>query len=214
MIKIYGTAISNYHNTAKLALIEKGVEFDEIDQFPGQDEKILAASPMGKVPWIEVDGKPLSEVNVIFDYLEDTCPNPPMYPQVPWERAKAKEIIRVVELYCDAAARRHISTVYFGADVDQTAFDEVRPALENGLRAFKQLARFSPYVAGSDFGFADIATFFQLQFTNLHTRKIYDWDFIAEDSALSDYFAMLSERPSLREVNGVMQAAMTKVLPQ
>ena len=213
-MKLYGTVVSNYHNSVKLALIEKGIEFEEIDQFPGQDEKILAVSPMGKVPWIEVDGKCLSEVNVIFDYLEETKPNPSLYPGDAWSRAKAKEIIRVVELYCDAAARRHIGTVYFGAEVDPVAFEQAKPALENGLRAFKQLASYAPYVAGNEFGYADIATFFQLQFTNLHTRKIYDWDIVAEDQALSDYFAMMSERPSIQQVNGVMQAAMAKMLPQ
>ena len=98
MIKLYGVTISNYYNTAKLALVEKGLAFEEVSMMPSQEPDVLAASPMGKVPYIECEGRTLSETNVIFDYLEDIQPQPALYPADPWARAKAKEIIRTVEL--------------------------------------------------------------------------------------------------------------------
>ena len=61
--------------------------------------------------------------------------------------------------------------VYFGAPVDQTVYEQVRPDLDKGLRALKQLVRFAPYIAGDTFTFADITAYFQLRFTNLHTTK-------------------------------------------
>ena len=73
-IKLYGVSISNYFSTAKVALLEKNIDFEEIAKFPGDDPEVLALSPMGKVPYLEVDGKALSETNVIFDYLEDKYP--------------------------------------------------------------------------------------------------------------------------------------------
>ena len=130
MIKIYGTTLSNYYSTAKAALVEKGLAFEEVSIMPSQDPEVLAKSPMGKVPYIEVEGTTLTETNVIFDYLEDIQPQPALYPSDPWARAKAKEIIRFVELYLDAPARRHVPTVYFGAPVDQAAYDAARPLLE------------------------------------------------------------------------------------
>ena len=147
MIKLYGTTLSNYFSTAKAAFVEKNVPFEEVSIMPSQEPEVLALSPMGKVPYIEVDGTPLSETNVIFDYLEDIQPQPALYPGDPWARAKTKEIIRFVELYLDTPARRHLPTVYFGAPVDQTAYEHVRPELEKGLQAFKRLARFAPYIA-------------------------------------------------------------------
>ena len=60
---------------------------------------------MGKVPFIETDHGVLTEVNVIFDYLEDIAPSPALYPKDAWERAKAKEIGRISELYIDGASR-------------------------------------------------------------------------------------------------------------
>ena len=50
MIKLYGVTISNYYNTAKLALVGKGLAFEEVSMMPSQEPDVLAASPMGKVP--------------------------------------------------------------------------------------------------------------------------------------------------------------------
>ena len=214
MIKLYGVTISNYYNTAKLALVEKGLAFEEVSMMPSQEPDVLAASPMGKVPYIECEGGTLSETNVIFDYLEDIQPQPALYPADPWARAKAKEIIRTVELYLDLPARRHLGTIYFGSPVDPIAFDEVRPALEKGLRALEQLSSFEPYIAGEAFTFADIAAYFQLRFTNLHTMKVYDWDVTGAMPGLRAYLDLIAERPSVDVVDSVAQKALDAFLPQ
>ena len=208
MIKLHGIGVSNYYNTAKLAFIEKGVEFEEVDVFPSDKPEVLAASPVGKVPWIEVDGENLSEVNAIFDYLEDINPEPALYPSDPFARAKVKELIRILELYIDLPARRHIAAVYFGASVDPVAFEEARPAIEKGLSALKQRAKFGPYIAGKEFTFADITAYFQLGFTNMHTQAIYDCDITETMPELGEYLTMLGKRESVTAVAGAMQKAM------
>ncbi len=205
MIKLYGPSISNYFSTAKAALIEKGLPFEEVAVFPGQDENMLGLNPMGKVPVIEVDGKLLSETNVIFDYCEDIKREPALYPADPWARAKVKELIRVVELYLDAPARRHIAAVYFGAAVDPATATAVKPELDKGVRTLKTLARFGPYIAGDTFTFADIAAYFQIRFANLHADKVYAWDIRDDVPGLGAYLDMLGERDSIKAVDAIMQ---------
>ena len=214
MIKLYGINLSNYFSTAKAAFVEKNVPFEEVSIMPSQEPEVLALSPMGKVPYIEVEGTPLSETNVIFDYLEDIQPQPALYPSDPWAKAKTKEIIRVVELYLDTPARRHLPSVYFGAPVNQTVYEQARPDLDKGLRALTQLARFAPYIAGDTFTFADITAYFQLRFTNLHTTKIYDWDITDSLPGLGAYLDMLGQRPSIKTVDSVMQDALAGFLPK
>lgn len=208
MIKLYGTPISNYFSTAKLAFVEKGVPFEEVTVMPSQEPEVLAGSPMGKVPYIEVDGATLTETNVIFDYLEDVQPQPALYPSDPWAKGKVKELVRYVELYADTPARRHLPAVYFGKPVEPYEYEHVRPALEQGLAALKRLARFAPYIAGDTFTFADVTAFFQLRFTNMHTAKVYDWDIGDALPGLGAYLEMLSERPAVKAVNTAMQDAM------
>ena len=57
MLKLHGFPSSNYYNVAKLALLEKGIEFEEILCFVGAGEEYnpeyLDKSPMGKVPALE-----------------------------------------------------------------------------------------------------------------------------------------------------------------
>ena len=206
MVKLHGVSISNYFSSAKAAFLEKNVPFEEVTVFPSQNETVLAVSRMGKVPWIEVDDEILTETNVIYDYLEDISPEPRLYPIDPWKRAKVKELIRVIELYFDTPARRHIGAVYFGQGIDPSAKEQVRPAIENGLRALNHLALFSPYIAGDTFTFADITAYFMLNFTQMHTTKIYDWDMIGDTPALRDYIDFIGERESLKELTANMQA--------
>ena len=57
MYKLYGFRVSNYYNMVKLPLLEKGIDFEEVDTMPSADEDFLQKSPMGKVPCLEFDGK-------------------------------------------------------------------------------------------------------------------------------------------------------------
>jgi glutathione S-transferase len=211
LIKLYGVAISNYFSAAKAAFIEKQIPFEEIKVFPSQKPEVLAESHMGKVPWIDVDGEILTELNVIFDYLEDSQLKFPMYPSDPFERAKVKELIRIVELYIDAPARRHVGATYFGAPVEPTAFKEVRPVVENGLRALLKVAKFDPYIAGENFTFADIAAYFHINFAQMNMVKIYDWDMVSDTTPLADYLQLVGKRPSVKETNRIMQLEFRKM---
>ena len=75
MLKLCGFHISNYHNKVRLALLEKGVPFEEdASVFPSQKDEYRERSPMGKVPYLEVNGALLRESAVICEYLEDAYP--------------------------------------------------------------------------------------------------------------------------------------------
>ena len=70
MLKLCGFHISNYHNKVRIALLEKGVPFEEDPSCrPCQEDEFLARTPMGKVPFLELDGTTLAESQVICEYL-------------------------------------------------------------------------------------------------------------------------------------------------
>ena len=53
MIVLCGFSLSNYYNKVKLALLEKGVPFtEETVMTRSQDEAVLTATPLGKIPFI------------------------------------------------------------------------------------------------------------------------------------------------------------------
>lgn len=78
MIQLHGSAVSNYDNKVKLALLEKNVPFTEAHQGTrSTDEAVLAASPLAKIPYVATDQGSLSESQAILEWLEDAFAQPP-----------------------------------------------------------------------------------------------------------------------------------------
>ena len=71
MLKLLGFPASNYYNMVKMALMEKGAEYEDVRVYSGSSEEFLARSAMGKVPALETPQGFLSETSVILDYIED-----------------------------------------------------------------------------------------------------------------------------------------------
>ncbi len=203
MLRLCGFHISNYFNKARIALLEKGVAH-EIDagRRPSQDEGFLALSPMGKVPFLELDGGvTISESQVICEYLEDAYPQKPLYPRDPLARAKVRELVTVLDLHVELVARRLYREAFFGGKVSDDAKQAAEKELGKGLRALAQLARFDPFIAGKELTLADCSAFVHLPLVTLTTKIIYGRDFLEALPRVKPYLKMLGERPAFRTVN-------------
>lgn len=214
MLKLHGFSVSNYTNMVKQCLLEKGIEFEQLNARPSQQSDFLAISPMGKVPCLETADGFLVETAVILDYLEDTHPEPPMYPVQALERARAKEIMHVTELYVELVARRHLAATFFGAERSEEAYVEVRPQVEKGLRALLQLADFGPFVMRSGFGNADIFVYYSIQAASQILKRVYDWDIMAENPGLAAHAAAMEERDLTRRVVADHKESMVELMAQ
>ena len=214
MLKLHGVSISNYVTMVKQCLIEKGIEFEQLDDPPSQEDDFLAMSPMGKIPCLETPDGFLVETSAIIDYLEDVYPTPAMYPADAFARAKAREIMHVTELYIELAARRHLGATFFGADRSEDAMVEVRPQVEKGLRAFAQLANFGPFVMGSEFGNADIFAYHSFRLASLILQLTYDWDIATEVPGFADFVVAMDERDSTKSVVADNDKALAALMKQ
>ena len=68
MITLCGFAVSNYFNKVKLAMLEKRVWFDvERVKTGSTDPAVLAASPLGKIPYLKTDNGSLCESQVTLE---------------------------------------------------------------------------------------------------------------------------------------------------
>jgi len=209
MLKLCGFHISNYHNKVRLALLEKGVPFEEdANCRPSQKDEWLARSPVGKVPIIEVDGVTLAESQVICEYLEDAYPQVPLYPKEPLARAKVRELITVMELHMELVARRMYGALFFGGQMSEATKQEVERDLAKGVRAFTALAKFDPYLAGSTFTLADCAAFASLPLISMASKAAFGKDAFESLPQVKPYLKMLGERPHFRRVNDDRKAAL------
>ena len=216
MLKLCGVHLSNYHNKVRIVLLEKGVPFEEdATCAPSQDETLLARTPLGKVPFLELDGgRRLAESDVIIEYLEDTYPQKRLLPKDPFERAKVRELTKFIELHVELAARRLYGELFFKRPpISEESKAAVGKELTKGVRALKQLVKFDPYIAGKELSVADCAAFVHLPIVSIVGRNGFGRDFLDEIPQVKPYLKMLGERPAFRRVaedRKAVQAALAK----
>ena len=207
MLKLCGFPISNYYNKVRIALLEKGIAFeDHANVKPSQDESYLAKSPMGKVPYVEVDGTRLCESEVILEYLEEAYPHKPLLPKEPLARAKVRELVAVMELHMELVARRLYGAL-FGQTISEGTKNSVEKDLPKGIKAFKALAKFDPYVAGKELTLADCAAAVHIPLISLATKVVCGRDFLEEVPQVKPYLKMIGERPAFAKVIADRRAA-------
>lgn len=212
MITLCGSTISNYYNKVKMVLLEKGIPFTEEKVGTGsQDEAVLAATPLGKVPFLRTPQGAMCESQVIVDYLEATHPQPALVPADPWQAAKVRELITFIELYLELVARQLYYKAFFGGELGQHEQAQIHKQLQKNITAFKRLAKFSPYVAGDTFTMADCAAFASLPLVGMATKAIYGEDMLAANGIdMKAYLATVGTRPSAMKVSADRKADQQK----
>jgi glutathione S-transferase len=198
MLTLCGFSASNYYNKVKLALLEKGVPFEEELAWVGQTD--TAASPLGKVPYLKTDEGTLCESTVMLEYIEAKYPQHPLMPADPFAAAKVRELLRFLELHLELVARNLYPQAFFGGTVSDAAKEKTGQQLEKNVAAFAKLAKFSPYIAGDSFTLADCAAVVHLPLVSAATKIIYGRDYLAE-LPVRDYLKRLGERPTVQRIN-------------
>ncbi len=99
------------------ALMHKGIAFDSVTVDLGAGEQLaaehLARNPLGRVPalFLPERGACLAESVAILEYLEETHPEPRLYPTDPWRRARTRQLVEYVNsgiqpMQCPACVNR------------------------------------------------------------------------------------------------------------
>ncbi|MDP5032949.1 MAG: glutathione S-transferase [Paraglaciecola sp.] len=200
MLTLHGFDVSNYFNMIKLALAYKDVEYTKNTVYPNQSSDFLRLSPMGKVPALETHQGTLCETNVILEYLEETFPLPALYPAEPFAKSKVKELVKMCELYLELPARRCHPEVFFGQVVSDATKKEVKRALYKGMEGLARTAKFSPYIAGSEFSAADIMFLYSADLASVVAKKCFDFDLLALAPGAHELMALLTENPHVQKI--------------
>jgi glutathione S-transferase len=208
MITLCGLVMSNYYNKVKLALLEKGIPFDE-EMVPtgSREEAVLAASPLAKIPFIRTPQGTLCESEAIVQYLEDAFPAVPLLPADPWSRAKVRELTTYIDLHLELVVREIYPQAFFGGTVSEEVKASVRKRLTRHIAAFQRLARFAPFVAGETFTSADCAAFVSLPLVGMATKAVLG-EVLLQAAGIDwkAYVQQVGERPSAQRVNADRKA--------
>jgi glutathione S-transferase len=213
MLVLCGFSLSNYYNKVKMALLEKGVPFtEEAVKTGSKDEAILAATPLGKIPFIRTAQGTLCESQAILEYLETRYPEPALMPADPWQAAKVRELIVFIDLHLELVTRELYPKAFFGGSISDANAARIRALLEKNIAGFKRLARFEPYVAGAVFTQADCAAWVSLPLVGLATKIVYGTDVLAACGVdWKSYSKLIADRPSAQKVTADRKADQEKL---
>jgi glutathione S-transferase len=199
MLTLCGFSASNYYNKVKLALLEKDVAFEEKQVWTDRSPALLEKSPLGKVPFFEIDGKVLFESQVMLDYVESAYPQKPLIPADPYEAARNRQLIQFMELHLELVARELYFEAFFGGKIADDVKVRVQKQLKRNIAAFGRIANFSPYISGSEFTMADCAATVHLPLIGMATKAIYGEDMMAA-YPVRDYMKLVGERATVKKV--------------
>ncbi|MDZ5604857.1 glutathione S-transferase [Pseudomonas sp. RP23018S] len=208
MLKLHGFPVSNYYNMVKLALLEKGVPFEEVLFFPGQDSGSLSVSPRGKVPALETEQGFLSETSAILDYIERTQSGTPLLPSEPFAQAKVHELMKEIELYIELPARTCYAEAFFGMPVEPLVKEKARSELLAGFATVERNGQFAPYLAGAQLSLADVMFAFSVDLAVAAAKKVLNLDLLADFPKAAALLAKLGEHPHLAKIQADKDAAM------
>jgi len=211
MLTLCGFAASNYYNKVRLALMEKGVPFNERLVWTDRSAALMEQSPLGKIPYFEIDGAVLCESQVMLDYVEAAYPAHPLLPSDPLAAAKIRELTQFIELHLELVARELYKEAFFGGKVSDDVKNNVRKLLTRNAAALGKLVKFSPYLAGATFTMADCAGAVHLPIVSMASKAIYGEDVLAA-YPVRDYLKLLGERVTVQKVNEDRKANMVEML--
>ncbi|MFT6834527.1 MAG: RNA polymerase-associated protein [Francisellaceae bacterium] len=104
-----------YSHRIRIMLAEKGVHFDVIDvDFNDKPDALLELNPYGTVPTLMDRDLVAYESDVIFEYLEERFPHPPLLTVFPVERAQSRFLAKRI----DQDWSRYLVAALFGKTED------------------------------------------------------------------------------------------------
>jgi glutathione S-transferase len=212
VLTLYEHPLSAYAMKAKIALLEKGLEFQAIvpeGMASGTaGGAFVEASPRAEIPAL-IDGDvKVFDSTIILEYLEDKWPNPPLLPQGAAERAR----VRMIEDVMDGLYEPNNWGV-----MEVTRFKRASGALGDKLVGYAksnidQLQHWldgqlggKPWFNGDSFGWGDIAC---APYINRSAANGYA---PAAGSQLAAWFTRVNQRPSVAKVIAQMREVLANL---
>jgi glutathione S-transferase len=96
--RLWSWNLSPFAGKVRVAFAEKGVPVELLEIHPvKRPPRLRELNPTNRVPVLEVGDVAIRESSAICDWLEDTHPDPSLWPADPAERAAARGMLRWVD---------------------------------------------------------------------------------------------------------------------
>ena len=189
---------SPYARKARVALIEKGIEFETIVENPWlPDTRISGMNPLGKIPALVLDdGSVIHDSKVIVEYLETLNVPPALIPSSSDLRSAHKQIEAIADGISDAVVLIRLEGTRPAAKQSADWVGRQRRKIEAGVAELSRLLGEREWFTEAGFGLGDVTTGCTLGFLDFRFPE-FDWRPSAPN--LEQLFARLSARSSFAQ---------------
>jgi glutathione S-transferase len=203
MRTLYHLWLSPFARKVRIALREKNLACDlKVEKVWERREDFLALNPAGTVPVLVDDtGAVICDSSVICEYLDEAYPEIGLLPGGPAERAEARRLAAWFDqrfarevsdnLYREKMLKRFLGLGEPNSSAVRAGYANIRYHLDY----IGWLAERRRFLAGDQFGLADIAAAAQL--STLDYIGDVPWD---EHEGAKQWYARIKSRPSFRPI--------------
>ncbi len=199
---LYSGPLSMFGAKAQIAALEKGAAFElvmvpfDFDRlYSPKHDAVLRINPKRQVPVLVHEGLEIFDSTQIFEYLEDLCPAPPLWPRERAARARA----RLLELQSDEVYFPHVIQL-MGLQRELQG-DKAQAAIAACTAYYRRMdaqLQDREWLAG-DYGYADIAFYMAALFGERQGAAL-----LGETPRLLDWRVRMTARPPVAQVAGAM----------
>jgi glutathione S-transferase len=197
-MKLIASLTSPYARKVRVALAEKKIEYDLIEESPWAAETTVPTyNPLGKVPvFVLDDGTTLFDSRVIVEYLDTVSPVSRLIPEPNRQRIGVRRWEALADGICDAAVAIVLETKRAARQQDKHWLERQRGKVDLGLQELARELGDKGWCNGEAYSLADIATGCALGYLDLRHPGI-DWRGAYPN--LVRLAQKLSKRPSFAE---------------
>jgi glutathione S-transferase len=175
-MKLIGSLTSPYVRKVRIALIEKNLAYEFINDSPwAADTGVAEYNPLGKVPALVTDdGVALFDSNILLEHIELVTPAPALLERDPHAALQQKQLVALADGIMEAG----IAILLEGRRPAEKQHAEwvarQRGKIERGLAAMERHAQGRAWLHGSAFSAADIAAGCMLFWLDFRMPE-FDW---------------------------------------
>ena len=183
-------------------LAEKKIEVELVEEKPWERRMdFLRMNPAARVPVLKIGDLVLSDSGAIFEYIEETCPEPPLLPRTPAARAEARRLAAWFDDKFHDEVTANLLYERVNKKLAKTGYPESEK-IKAGSRNIKYhldyigwLTDHRRWLAGDELSIADFAAAAHL--SCLDYVGDVDW---TRNAGLHEWYAKIKSRPAFRSL--------------
>lgn len=175
-MKLIASLTSPYARKVRVALAEKRIEYELIEESPWTAETTVPNyNPLGKVPvFVLDDGTTLFDSRVIVEYLDTVSPVSRLIPEPSRQRIVVRRWEALADGICDAVVAIVLENKRSARQQNKEWVERQRSKVDQGLRELATELGDKAWCNGEAYSLADIATGCALGYLDLRHASL-DW---------------------------------------